>query len=114
MISIQGGEFVPIPFDRMFDPATGHARVRLVDIGSTRYRIARRYMLRLRRDDFDESHELAKIAKVTGLSVEAFRREFAYLIDAEPPQLRLDLRRGFVLDEEAPVGPEAGPDQQPL
>ena len=114
MVSIQGGEFVPIPFDGMFDPDTGRARVRLVDISSTRYRIARRYMLRLRRDDFDQSHELAKIAEVTGLSVEAFRREFAYLIDAEPPRLRLDLERGFVLDEEAPVGTEAGPDQRPL
>ena len=114
MVSIQGGEFVPIPFDRMFDPDTGRARVRLVDISSTRYRIARRYMLRLRRDDFDQSHELAKIAEVAGLSVEAFRREFAYLIDGEPPQLRLDLERGFVLDEEAPVGTEAGTDQRPL
>ena len=71
-------------------------------------------MLRLRRDDFDQSHELAKIAEVTGLSVEAFRREFAYLIDAELPRLRLDLKRGFVLDEEAPVGTEAGTDQPPL
>ena len=114
MVSIQGGEFVPIPFGRMFDPDTGRARVRLVDISSTRYRIARRYMLRLRRDDFDQSHELAKIAEVTGLSVEAFRREFAYLIDAELPRLRLDLKRGFVLDEEAPVGTEAGTDQPPL
>ena len=114
MVSIQGGEFVPFPFDRMFDPDTGRARVRLVDISSTRYRIARRYMLRLRRDDFDQSHELAKIAEVTGLSVEAFRREFAYLIDAELPRLRLDLKRGFVLDEEAPVGTEAGTDQPPL
>jgi len=114
MVSIQGGEFVPIPFHRMFDPDTGRTRVRLVDISSTRYRIARRYMLRLRRDDFDQSHELAKIAGVTGLSLEAFRREFAYLIDAEPPRLRLDLTRGFVLDEAAPVGTEAGPDRQPL
>ena len=42
MVSIQGGEFVPIPFDRVIDPETGRAHVRLVDISSTRYRIARR------------------------------------------------------------------------
>ncbi len=29
-----------------------------------------------------------------------FRREFEYLIDSEPPQLRLDLQRGFVPDED--------------
>ena len=28
--------------------------------------------------------------------------------------LRLDLTRGFVLEEAAPVGTEAGPDRQPL
>ncbi len=85
----------------MIDPATGRARVRLVDISSTRYRIARRYMLRLRRDDFEDADELAKIAGVTGLSIDEFRQEFEYLIGTEPPQLRLDLKKGFVPDEEA-------------
>ena len=102
MVSIQGGEFIPIPFDRVIDPETGCAHVRLVDISSTRYRIARRYMLRLRRDDFEDAYELAKIARVTGLSLDEFRREFEYLIGAEPPRLRLDLRKGFVPDEEVP------------
>ena len=100
MVSIQGGEFVPIPFDQMIDPQTGSAHVRLVDISSTRYRIARRYMLRLRRDDFEDEYELAKIAEVTGLSLDGFRQEFEYLIGAEPPQLRLDLQKGFVPDHE--------------
>ncbi len=102
MVSIQGGEFVPIPFDRVIDPETGRAHVRLVNTSSTRYRIARRYMLRLRRDDFENAYELAKIAGVTGLSPDEFRQEFEYLIKAEPPQLRLDLQKGFVPDEEAP------------
>ena len=54
MISMQGGHFVPIPFASMLDPATGRTRVRMVDIHSTRYAIARRYMIRLRRDDFED------------------------------------------------------------
>ena len=62
MISMQGGHFVPIPFAEMIDAATGRTKVRLVDITSTRYAIARRYMIRLRRDDFDDPHELAKLA----------------------------------------------------
>ncbi len=108
MVSIQGGDFVPIPFDKMIDPETGRPRVRLVDISSTRYRIARRYMLRLQRDDFEDAYELAKIARVTGLSVDEFRREFEYLIGAEPPKLRLDLQKGFVPDEEVPPGDADG------
>ena len=87
IISMQGGQFVPIPFARMIDPATGRARVRGVDITSTRYAIARRYMLRLRRDDFDDPHELAKFAATCGLSLQEFRAQFEYLIASEPPPL---------------------------
>jgi 6-phosphofructokinase 1 len=90
MISMQAGHFVPIPFARMLDPQTGRARVRLVDIHSTRYAIARRYMIRLRRDDFDDAHELAKFAATAGLSLEEFRREFEYLIELEPPPLTIE------------------------
>jgi 6-phosphofructokinase len=87
MISMQGGNFVPIPFHELIDPATGRAKVRLVDIRSTRYAIARRYMIRLRRDDFEDPHELAKFAATAGLSLQRFREEFAYLIEDEPPPL---------------------------
>src|SRR5260221_10921814 len=53
MISMQGGRFVPVPFAQLVDPETGRTRVRLVDMNTARYAIARRYMLRLRRDDFE-------------------------------------------------------------
>jgi 6-phosphofructokinase 1 len=90
MISMQGGHFVPIPFNEISDPVTGRARVRLVDITSTRYAIARRYMIRLRRDDFEDPHELAKLANTIGLSLADFKREFEYLIATEPPPLFID------------------------
>jgi ATP-dependent phosphofructokinase / diphosphate-dependent phosphofructokinase len=96
MISIQGGHFVPIRFSDMIDRETGRTRVRLVDIHSTRYAIARRYMLRLRRDDFEDPHELAKFAATAGLSLQEFRDEFEYLIHLEPPPLILDLREGLI------------------
>jgi ATP-dependent phosphofructokinase / diphosphate-dependent phosphofructokinase len=89
MVSLQGGEFVPVPFESLIDPATGRARVRLVDVNTTRYAIARRYMLRLRRDDFDSDERLQALADVTRLPVESFRREFEYLVRDEPPALQL-------------------------
>ena len=98
MMSMQAGQFVPVPFERILDSRTGRAKVRLVDIHSSRYRIARRYMLRLRRDDFENPHELARFAATAGLSIEAFRDEFEYLVEHELPPLALDLERGFVLD----------------
>ena len=90
MISLQGGHLVPIPFEQLVDPTSGRARLRMVDIHSTRYGIARRYMIRLRRDDFDDPHELAKFAATAGMSLQAFRNEFGYLIDFEPPPLVVD------------------------
>ncbi len=90
IISIQGGHFVPIPFERMMDGETGRTRVRLVDVTSTRYAIARRYMIRLRRDDFEDPHELAKLASAAQVSPERFREEFEYLIASEPPPLAMD------------------------
>jgi ATP-dependent phosphofructokinase / diphosphate-dependent phosphofructokinase len=84
MISIQGGRFVPIPFDNMIDPDTGRTRVRSVDVSSTRYAIARRYMIRLRKEDFDDPHDVAKLAATARLGLDAFREQFTYLTDDEP------------------------------
>src|SRR5262249_2208804 len=90
VISMQGGRFVPVPFESIVEPESGRMRVRLVDVGSTRYAIARRYMIRLRRDDFDDPHSLAKLAAAAGLTESDFRREFEYLLEDEPPPLLID------------------------
>jgi len=91
MISMQAGNLVPIPFHKLVDPETGRTKVRMVDTHSTRYAIARRYMIRLRRDDFDDGHELAKFAATAGLSLDEFCREFQYLVEDEPPGLVVSL-----------------------
>lgn len=89
MVSIQGGRFVPIPFEQMLDPLTGRARVRLVDVDSSRYQIARRYMIRLLRDDFADRGELESLARVTGLTPEEFRTQFEYVTATEPAPFHL-------------------------
>jgi 6-phosphofructokinase len=93
VISIQGGRFVPVPFESIAEGGSGRTRTRLVDVASARYAIARRYMIRLRKDDFDDPHELAKLATTAGLSEEAFRREFEYLVANEPPPLAFETYR---------------------
>jgi 6-phosphofructokinase 1 len=90
MVSMQGGHFIPVPFSTMIDGETGRTRIRLVDITSTRYAIARRYMIRLRRDDFEDPAELTKLAATARLSEEDFRREFEYVVKQEPPPLLMD------------------------
>ncbi len=90
MVTLQAGQFVPIPFQKLLDPQTGRARVRMVDVRSTRYAIARRYMIRLRKDDFDDPHELAKFAATVGIRLPEFRAQFQSLVQDEPPALRLE------------------------
>ncbi|MCC5925122.1 MAG: 6-phosphofructokinase [Bacteroidetes bacterium] len=81
MVSVQNGNFVPMYFKDIMDPKTGRTKVRLVDIHSESYHIARNYMLRLNTDDFNDDHELAKFADVCGLSLEEFRKQFYYVLE---------------------------------
>ena len=90
MISMQGGHFVPIPFSEMIDANTGRTKVRMVDIASTRYAIARRYMIRLRKDDLDDPQEVARLASTANLTEQEFRKQFEYLVADEPPPLAVD------------------------
>jgi 6-phosphofructokinase 1 len=87
MITVQEGKFKPIRFEDMIDPETGRTRVRMVDTETEYYKIARRYMLRLRRDDFADAAEVARYAAVTRLKPEDFRAQFEYLVNAEAPPL---------------------------
>jgi 6-phosphofructokinase len=89
MVSMQAGRFVPIPFKEMIDPKTGRTKTRLVDVDATPYHIARRYMIRLRKDDFEDPHELAKFASTAGLTLEQFEKEFRYLVEHEPAPFHL-------------------------
>jgi 6-phosphofructokinase 1 len=89
MVSMQEGNFVAIPFPDMIDPRTGRTKVRMVDVHSTRYAIARRYMIRLRKDDFEDPHELAKFAATCGMSLADFRNRFGYLVENELPHIVL-------------------------
>ena len=46
-------------------------------------------MIRLRRDDFDDDLTLSPLAKQAGLSNEAFRQQFEYLVVDESEPLHL-------------------------
>jgi 6-phosphofructokinase 1 len=84
LVAMVHSVFRALPFHSILDGATGRMRVRMVDIDSDRYMIARRYMLRLRQDDFEDPSELAKFASVLGMTIEDFQSEFAYLVENEP------------------------------
>ncbi len=83
MVSIQNGRFVPMFFKDIIDPNTKKTKVRLVDPSSETFYIARRYMLRLNRADFEDPHELAKYAATCGVSLEEFQNQFYYLMERD-------------------------------
>jgi len=76
MVSIQDGRCAPIPFKQLLDPATGRAKVRMVDVGSQSYHIARQYMIRLNEDDLNDPDAVGRYAALTGLSPDQFRQRF--------------------------------------
>jgi 6-phosphofructokinase 1 len=90
LISMQQGRFKPVPFKEIMDPKTGRMRVRMVDLESDPYKIARSYMLRLNASDLSESRELAKLAATANVSPDRFRELFGHLVVNEPaePNLR--------------------------
>ena len=62
MVSIQNGRFTPIPFKQLVDSSTGRTKVRMVDIESQSYQIARQYMIRLTEADVNNQDVLGRYA----------------------------------------------------
>lgn len=79
MVTIQGGRFVPIPFDDLVEPESGKTKVRLVDVASEGFRVARAYMIRLEAEDFAHSAWVDRLADAAHLMPGEFRRRFEYL-----------------------------------
>ncbi len=87
MVTVQQGKFKPIKFSDMLDPETGKTRVRMVNIDTESYKIARRYMIRLRKDDFDDEKHLERLAATAKLAPAEFRKRFQYVVEREAPPL---------------------------
>ena len=81
MISIQNGRFVPLYFADILDPVTKKTKIRMIDPSSESFYIARKYMLRLNKTDFEDPHELAKLAATAHLSIEEFKNKFYYMME---------------------------------
>ena len=57
-------------------------RIRLVDVESSSYRVAREYMIRLDREDLADPEKLHRIAAAAGLSPDDFRDRYGYLTES--------------------------------
>ncbi len=79
MIIFGSGKLTPVSFKEILDPATGRTRVRLVDIESESYKVGRKYMIRLEKEDFSD-RAITDLAKAARMSPDEFRKRFGYLV----------------------------------
>ena len=83
MVSFDNGRFTPMPFKDLIDPTTGRTRVRMVDVQSEYYKIAREYMVRIEKADLESKEKLQKYAEVLHLAPEECRSKFSSLSELE-------------------------------
>jgi 6-phosphofructokinase 1 len=77
MITRQGSQIVPIPFDEMMDPKTHKTRVRVVDVETESHGSARALQVRIEPGDLDDAKRLAQIADAAKLTPEQARERWA-------------------------------------
>jgi len=83
LIALSGGHVVPVTLDELTDPQTGRIRVRLVDILTESYEVARQYMIRLEPADLSEP-ELSRLSAKTNMTPAAFAERFGRLFPSVP------------------------------
>ncbi|HZO82241.1 MAG TPA: diphosphate--fructose-6-phosphate 1-phosphotransferase [Candidatus Binataceae bacterium] len=84
LIAIAGGRVTPVEFSDLVDGATGRVRVRLVDVSTESYQVARSYMIRLEPRDFDEP-ALSMLARHAHLSTDEFKARFLPTVESTVP-----------------------------
>jgi len=84
LIALSGGRVIPVTLGELTDPATKRVRVRMVDITTESYCVARNYMNRLEREDLREPH-LSRLAAHTNMTADAFKRRFQSVVDGVVP-----------------------------
>jgi len=77
MISIQTGKMVPIFFSEILHPETGATRIRYVDINTEAYEVAEKYMIKLKREDFEDHKQLRKLARTANMKTKEFLEYFS-------------------------------------
>jgi 6-phosphofructokinase 1 len=82
LMTVSGGRVAPITLSELQDPATGRVRVRMVDVHTESYCIARSYMTRLNPTDLHEP-QLSRLAALTNLSANAFKQQFTTSTSSE-------------------------------
>jgi len=83
IVTVDKGQLIPVKFEDIIGK-DGKIATREVDVDSDSYQVARKYMIRLEDNDFDEIKNVARLALIGNMSTEEFIDKFKYLIN-DPP-----------------------------
>jgi 6-phosphofructokinase 1 len=83
IVTVDKGQLIPVKFDDIIGK-DGRIATREVDVDSDSYQVARKYMIRLEKGDFDEIKNIARLALIGNMKTEEFEAKFKYLIN-DPP-----------------------------
>ncbi|HEX2230008.1 MAG TPA: diphosphate--fructose-6-phosphate 1-phosphotransferase [Candidatus Binatia bacterium] len=86
LVCLVDGNIEYLDFAKLLDAKTGKSRIRGVDIGTPSYKIAREYMIRLEREDFEDEPKLRLLAQAASsksalVTPDEFRTRFQHLTE---------------------------------
>jgi 6-phosphofructokinase 1 len=83
LVCLEDGRLRVLPFEELQDPKTGRIRTRMVDVQSEHYRVAREYMIRLRRSDLDDVAIMSRLKAEAMMSAERLSERFSPMFDGD-------------------------------
>ncbi len=83
IVTVDKGQLIPVKFEDIIN-ADGRINTREVDVNSDSYQVARKYMIRLEKTDFDEVKNVARLGLIGNMTTEEFEDKYKYLIN-DPP-----------------------------
>ncbi len=87
IVTVDKGQLIPVKFEDIIN-ADGRINTREVDVDSDSYQVARKYMIRLEKTDFDELKNVARLGLIGNLTTEEFVDKYKYLINDPPVKER--------------------------
>jgi len=83
LVCLEDGRLHILPFSEVQDPETGRINSRMVDVQSEHYRVAREYMIRLRRSDLDDIGIMSRLKAEAMMNGDRLSERFSPMFDAD-------------------------------
>lgn len=83
LVCLEDGRLRVLPFEELQDPQSGRINTRMVDVRSEHYRVAREYMIRMRRSDLDDDGIMLRLKAEAMMSAERLSQRFSPMFDAD-------------------------------